>query len=1036
MKTSCPKLVFTPRRLLAAASLFAAAFLSASQAQIAPSSTAGSRPATDEVVELSPFTVNASKDEGYRARNTLAGSRLNSALTDIPAQISVMTTEFLSDVAAVNPEDAFKYSLNVEGVDEYQSSGEADDYASGKLVNLDRARVRGISTPAFTQNFFVTKIRHDNYNIERITFSSGPNAVIYGLGAPGGIVDTQLKSAQLERRFGEVQLRLDSESGYRGSLDFNQPLLKGKLALRGAILHGDEEEWQKPTSIQTDRHYLTLQAKPFPRTNLRAYYEKSEFDAITAVNTAWFDAVTPWIAAGRPLFDNGLNSTQTPTEPFWEYIGRNNRVWAINSPATPIVPWNGNVAVTTSHASRLHPVAFEQGPFALPVNQTLLNRELNLRGNGSRMLQDAQIFGLVVDQRIGRDLHIEVGYNSEKADVYSSDPIAQEFAALRADPNRFLPDRVTPNPNAGRLYVEGVGRVRKYSDEIEEARAVGTYHLDLRRHNKWLGDHNLTGLFSRVETTNSRNTSDMRVVPDRDSADVVTNTYNQGGKYTAGARYYLDAAGIASGAEGAAVHWPIDTILGGPTGKGSTIWGVDNPFGSTFLPTYTRSINKGTMAALQSYFWDRKIVTTAGWRRTEVKTIENLLGRRGNGSNDAAYKTFDEIDHAQDKSFDVSGEQTSLGIVVAPKKWLRFFYNQSDTWDSPLGIHHLDDSRISAPIGEGRDYGVMVSALDDKVFLRVNLFKNKGGPIPSQFFQDKVLWRIWFIEQQIKPVNGWQEGAALRRGSNALVTSRSPSGAEIPMPSLGGATFDTAPFPDYLSVVSDQEAEGVEIELTANWPKNWQFQWSFAKQEVEEKNIGKGVLDYVNKRFDHWKQWAEWERGLPNYESTFANSWTNINPAFNFMSSYLGLMAEVDGRSNMQGREWRSNLTGRYNFTQGPLKGLHAGATMRYRGKSVIGYRTKTVANPYPSWPGASANFLVPDINRPIHGAEILETDAFLAYRTKIFSDRYDLRFQLNIRNLFDNDDIIPQKAVSTGQVVNYAYKQPRTFILTTTLGF
>jgi iron complex outermembrane receptor protein len=1003
-------------------------------AQVAPSPAA--KKDDDRVLELSPFTVRADQDEGYRARNTLAGSRLNASLADIPAQISVMTTEFLNDVGAVNPEDAFKYSLNVEGVDEYQSSGEADDYASGTLVNLDRARVRGLSSPAFTQGFFVTKIRHDNYNIERITFASGPNAVIYGLGAPGGIVDTQLKSAQLGRRFGEAQVRVDSEGGYRASLDFNQPLLPGRLALRGAILHAEEKEWQKPSRSQTDRAYLTLQAKLAPKTNVRAYFEKSELDVLAPLNTAWFDAVTPWIAAGRPVFDNGLASTQQPTQNYWQYIGSNGRVWAINSPAVPIVPWNGNAAVTTSHVSRTYPIAFEQGPFALPVGQNILNRELNLRGNGSRMLQEAKFYGVVADQRVGENLNFELGYNYEEGDVFSSDPIAQEFAALRADPNKYLPDRVTPNPNVGKLYVEGVGRVRQYTDLIEEFRGLATYRLDLTPRSPWLGEHNLTALLTRVESTNSRNTSDMRIVPDGLDFATVVNNYNEGGRYTGGFRYYLDEAGLARGSEGAAVAWPIDTIFGGPTGKGSTVWGVDNPYGSTFLPTYTRSINRSAMAALQSYFWNKRIITTAGWRRTEVRTIENQLGQRGSGTGNAAFNNIDDLNPANNRSFEDAGDQNSLGIVVAAKPWLRFFYNAANTWDSPLGIHNLDDSRISAPVGKGRDFGVMVSALDDKLFLRVNFFKNEGGPIPTQFFQDKVLWRIWFIEQMIKPLNGWQEGWGLRRGTTPLVTSRDANGNVIPMPSLGGATFDTAPFPDYLSVTSDQEARGVEIELTANWPKNWQFQWSFSKQEVSEKNIGRGVRDYVDLRFDHWKQWALWERGLPNYASTYADNWTFINPAFNFMSSYLGLMAEVDGRSNVQGRQWRSNLTARYNFTQGALKGLYAGATVRYRGKSVIGYGTKTTPNPYPGWPGASATITVPDITRPIYGTDLVETDAFVAYRRPILAERYELKLQLNIRNLFDDDDIIAQKAVSTGQIVNYAYKDPRMFVFTTTLGF
>ena len=50
-----------------------------------PTSAAAATPATEEEpIELSPFTVTSDDDQGYRAQNTLAGSRLNSALKDTP----------------------------------------------------------------------------------------------------------------------------------------------------------------------------------------------------------------------------------------------------------------------------------------------------------------------------------------------------------------------------------------------------------------------------------------------------------------------------------------------------------------------------------------------------------------------------------------------------------------------------------------------------------------------------------------------------------------------------------------------------------------------------------------------------------------------------------------------------------------------------------------------------------------------------------------------------------------------------------------
>lgn len=47
--------------------------------------SSASNDTSKDVVELSPFEVNASHDVGYQATNTLAGSRLNTALKDTAA---------------------------------------------------------------------------------------------------------------------------------------------------------------------------------------------------------------------------------------------------------------------------------------------------------------------------------------------------------------------------------------------------------------------------------------------------------------------------------------------------------------------------------------------------------------------------------------------------------------------------------------------------------------------------------------------------------------------------------------------------------------------------------------------------------------------------------------------------------------------------------------------------------------------------------------------------------------------------------------
>ena len=66
------------------------------------------RPPSSEAVQLSPFLVSTEGDEGYRAANTLSGTRMNASLFHTPAAISVLTREFLDDIGAENVADMLK----------------------------------------------------------------------------------------------------------------------------------------------------------------------------------------------------------------------------------------------------------------------------------------------------------------------------------------------------------------------------------------------------------------------------------------------------------------------------------------------------------------------------------------------------------------------------------------------------------------------------------------------------------------------------------------------------------------------------------------------------------------------------------------------------------------------------------------------------------------------------------------------------------------------------------------------------------------
>src|SRR5688572_31918352 len=91
----------------------AAAHLAAAPAVPGQAQTAMPPPA-DEPISMSPFQVTAEDDTGYRAANTLDGSRLNTPLRDTPGAISVFTKDFIDDLGATDIQQLLRYDTNAE----------------------------------------------------------------------------------------------------------------------------------------------------------------------------------------------------------------------------------------------------------------------------------------------------------------------------------------------------------------------------------------------------------------------------------------------------------------------------------------------------------------------------------------------------------------------------------------------------------------------------------------------------------------------------------------------------------------------------------------------------------------------------------------------------------------------------------------------------------------------------------------------------------------------------------------------------------
>lgn len=148
----------------------------------------------------------------YGVRTTSTATRTNTAIRDIPQALTVISSGQIADQQLRSISDLLNF---VPGA----------SYNSGE-GNRDAIVLRGNSS---TADFFIDGVRddvqyfRDFYNIDRIEVLKGPNAMIFGRGGGGGIVNRVLKRPSLNP-YRALTSSGDGWGGFRLTGDVDQPL--------------------------------------------------------------------------------------------------------------------------------------------------------------------------------------------------------------------------------------------------------------------------------------------------------------------------------------------------------------------------------------------------------------------------------------------------------------------------------------------------------------------------------------------------------------------------------------------------------------------------------------------------------------------------------------------------------------------------------------------------------------------------------------------------------------------------------------------
>lgn len=196
----------------------------------------------------------------YHASAIGTATKTLTALRDVPQSITVVTQEQLKDQMLTSLGDVVRY---VPGVTAHQGEN-----------NRDQIVIRGVSSSA---DFFLNGARddvqyyRDLYNLDRIEILRGPNAMIFGRGGGGGVVNRVTKEAG-PAAFREITLQGGSFSTKRIAMDFDQPF-SSKAALRVNGVYENSDSFRRFFNLERYGVNPTLTYMAGKQTRITAGYE-------------------------------------------------------------------------------------------------------------------------------------------------------------------------------------------------------------------------------------------------------------------------------------------------------------------------------------------------------------------------------------------------------------------------------------------------------------------------------------------------------------------------------------------------------------------------------------------------------------------------------------------------------------------------------------------------------------------------------------------------------------------------------------------
>jgi hypothetical protein len=511
-----------------------------------------------------------------------------------------------------------------------------------------------------------------------------------------------------------------------------------------------------------------------------------------------------------------------------------------------------------------------------------------------------------------------------------------------------------------------------------------------------------------------------------------------------------------------------DTQADNPSNyKGWGFWDVGN------VNSYDKGVqlyNNGTKTyqrvksqafVWQAYLFENTLVPSIGWRRDVFK-----------GSNVNAPRTTNDQVNPNDPTWKIdpdtlpveAGESISYSVVAHAPKFIRdrlpfgtnfsLFYNQSQNFQPRPGQVDMFGDPLANPTGDTKDYGFVVSVLDDRLSLKVNWYKTNVTNDRLNGFQfwkidqfgDVLLQRAFQLNHKDE-ANSWKWDYGFYWGGGdpakeAVEQAKADAGAAAVLDAyntnpvfkqwIDGWKYNDAflyesstnDVPPGLAATTDTTSKGIEFELAGKPTKNWNVSLNVAKTSATQQNIG-GAL----------KTWIEAMTPLANGPAGDLRQWwagdsNNLRGVWDRdIMAQFRLLKVQEGSDVPELRRWRFNVVSGYDFTHGLLKGINVGVAYRWEDSVVTGYPVIETTNDE----GVIDYFY--DVKNPYKGPKENHVDFWIGYGRKLTS-KIDWRIQLNVRDALASKKLIPISVNPDGSPAAYRIPELTSWSITNTFTF